>query len=161
MRLVTFDPSRPAIGESFTAKRIDSVGGSIGCAWSGSVTCGSAIVFETVAVVRPAKLMMSPAFASSTGTRSSPRNDRIFDARPVSTTLPSLSSAWIGWLSLTVPELTRPVRMRPRKLSRSSSVTRKVNGTSSTSRLGGGTWLTIVSNIGISVPSRASMSVEA
>ena len=45
MRLVTLVPSRPAIGESLTAKRIDSVGGSIGCACSGSVTVGVAIVF--------------------------------------------------------------------------------------------------------------------
>ena len=45
IRLVTLVPSRPAIGESFTAKRIDSVGGSIGCAGSGSVTVTSAIVF--------------------------------------------------------------------------------------------------------------------
>ena len=61
MRLVTLVPSRPAIGESFTAKRIDSVGGSIGCACSGSVTLGSQIVFDTVAVVSPAIEMMSPA----------------------------------------------------------------------------------------------------
>ena len=104
MRLVTLLPSRPAIGESLTAKRIDSVGGSIGWAWSGSVTDGSAMVSATVAVVRPAIEMMSPALASSTGTRSSPRNAMIFDARPVSTTLPSGSSAWIGMLVLTVPE---------------------------------------------------------
>src|SRR3546814_8078771 len=37
MRLVTLLPSRPAIGESLTAKRIDSVGGSIGCAAIGSL----------------------------------------------------------------------------------------------------------------------------
>ncbi len=107
MRDVTLVPSRPAIGESLTAKRIDKVGGSIGCAWSGSVTAGSAIVLATVAVVRPAIEMMSPACASSTGTRSSPRNAMIFDARPVSTTLPSLSSAWIGMLVLTVPLATQ------------------------------------------------------
>ena len=89
MRLVTLLPSRPAIGESLTAKRIDSVGGSIGWAWSGSVTDGSAMVSATVAVVRPAIEMMSPAPASSTGTRSSPRKAMIFDARPVSTILPS------------------------------------------------------------------------
>ncbi len=160
MRDVTLVPSRPAIGESFTAKRIDSVGGSIGWAWSGSVTEISAMVLDTVATVRPASEMMSPAWASSAGTRSSPRKVMIFEARPVSTILPSLFSAWIGWLSFTVPELTRPVRMRPRKLSRSSRVTRKVKG-ASTSTVGAGTWLTIVSNIGVSVPSRAFSSVEA
>ena len=130
MRLVTFEPSRPAIGESFTAKRIDSVGGSIGCAWIGVLTEVSAMVFDTVATVRPASEMMSPARASSVGTRSRPWKVMIFEARPVSITLPSASSAWIGWLSLTVPDWTRPVRMRPRKLSRSSSVTRKLNGAS-------------------------------
>jgi hypothetical protein len=54
------------------------------------------MVFATVAVVRPAIEMMSPALALSTGTRSSPRNAMILVARPCSTTLPSLSSAWIG-----------------------------------------------------------------
>ena len=131
MRLVTLLPSRPAIGLSFTAKRIDSVGGSIGCAAIGSLTLVSAIVLATVALVSPAIATMSPAFASSTGTRSSPRNASSFDARPASITLPSMSSAWIGWLTLTVPDWTRPVRMRPMKLSRSSRVARKVKGASS------------------------------
>ena len=157
MRLVTLVPSRPAIGESFTAKRIESVGGSIGCACSGVVTVGSAIVFETVAMVRPAIETMSPADASSTGTRSSPRNAITFDARPLSTTVPSASSAWIGMLTRSRPLLIRPVRMRPTKLSRSSNVTRKVNS-SSAFTLGAGTCSTILLNNGASVPSRASGS---
>ncbi len=155
MRLVTLVPSRPAIGESLTAKRMESVGGSIGCAWSGSVTLGSQIVLATVATVRPAIEMMSPALASSTGTRSRPRKAMILIARPVSTTLPSGSSAWIGMLVLTEPENTRPVRMRPTKLSRSSRVTRNLNGPSGSAE-GSGTWLTIFSNSGASVPSRRS-----
>ena len=48
-------------------------------------------------------------------------------------------------LVLTVPEKTRPVRMRPRKLSRSSKVTRNLNGPSGSAD-GAGTWLTMVSN---------------
>src|SRR5687767_11262270 len=55
IRLVTFDPSRPAIGESLTLKVIARVGGSIFWAWSGSVTDGSTIELETVALVRPAR----------------------------------------------------------------------------------------------------------
>ena len=113
MRLVTLVPSRPAKGLSLTAKRIDKVGGSIGCAWIGVVTEVSAIVSATVATAKPARLMISPARASSTGTRSSPWKVISLEARPVSTTFPSELSAWIGWLSLTTPELTRPVRMRP------------------------------------------------
>ncbi len=73
MRLVTLVPSRPASGLSLTAKRIDRVGGSIGWACSGSVTEGTAMVLDTVVVVRPAIETMSPALTSSTGTRSSPR----------------------------------------------------------------------------------------
>ena len=43
-------------------------------------------------------------------------------------------------LVLTEPEKTRPVRMRPRKLSRSSKVTRNLNGPSGSAD-GAGTWL--------------------
>ena len=50
-----------------TEKLIASVGGSIFWAWSGSVTLGSTIELETVALVRPAIATMSPALASSTG----------------------------------------------------------------------------------------------
>ena len=67
--------------------------------------------------------------------------------------MPPRSSAWIGELTLIVPDWTLPVRMRPRKLSRSSRVTRKLNGASASSA-GGGTWSTIFWNIGSSVPSR-------
>src|SRR3546814_5890725 len=46
IRLVTFEPSRPAIGESLTLKVIARVGGSIGWACSGAATDGSAMVLE-------------------------------------------------------------------------------------------------------------------
>src|SRR3546814_10933805 len=54
MRLVTLLPSRPAIGLSLTATRIDSVGGSIGCAAIGSLTLVSAMGIATGACARPA-----------------------------------------------------------------------------------------------------------
>ena len=49
----------------------------------------------------------------------------------------------------------RPVRMRPRKVSRSSKVASILNGPSG-SRPGAGTWLTMVSNKGVRSPSRTS-----
>jgi cytochrome c553 len=45
---------------------IDTVGGSIGCAWIGVSTLGSQKVSATVALGRPAMATMSPASASST-----------------------------------------------------------------------------------------------
>jgi hypothetical protein len=83
-----------------TAKLIASVGGSIGRAWSGSVTAGSAKVLDTVALMRPAMATMSPASALSTGTRSRPRKANTLVARPSSTTLPSTSIALIGMLDV-------------------------------------------------------------
>ena len=52
-RLVTLSPSVPASGESLTMKDIDTVGGSIGCAWSGASTDGSQKVSATVPFGRP------------------------------------------------------------------------------------------------------------
>ena len=114
MRLVTLSPSVPASGESLTRKVIDSVGGSIGWAGSGSVTSGAQIVCATVASGRPAIETMSPAEASSSATRSSPRKASTFETRPCSTSLPSWSSTLTGWFGATVPEVMRPVTMRPR-----------------------------------------------
>jgi hypothetical protein len=96
MRLVTLSPSRPAIGESFTAKRIDRVGGSIGCALIGvgNRKIGDGVRHSRGGQARDRNDVARLGF--STGTRSSPRNAMILDARPCSTTLPSLSSAWIG-----------------------------------------------------------------
>ena len=69
---------------------------------------GSAIVLETVALMRPAMAMMSPAAACSTGTLSSPRKANNLVARPSSTSLPPTSIARIGSLTRTVPLSTRP-----------------------------------------------------
>ena len=53
-RLCTLSPSVPASGESLMRKVIARVGGSIGCAGSGSVTSGAQIVCDTVASGSPA-----------------------------------------------------------------------------------------------------------
>ena len=57
---------------------------------------------------------MSPASASSSGVRSMPRKARILVMRPVSISLPSPLSTLTAWFGLMVPEVMRPVMMRPR-----------------------------------------------
>ena len=91
-----------------------SVGGSIGCAGSGSVTSGAHSVCATVASGSPAMETMSPAKPSSIGVRSRPRKASTFVTRPASTRLPSRSSTLTGWFGFTEPEKIRPVTMRPR-----------------------------------------------
>ena len=113
-RLCTLSPSVPASGESLMRKVIASVGGSIGCAGSGSSTSGAQIVCETVASGRPAMATMSPASASSTAVRSRPRKASTLVTRPSSISLPSRSSTFTGWFGLIEPEVMRPVTMRPR-----------------------------------------------
>ena len=83
---VTFLPSRPARGESFTVMLTDMVGGSIGVERNGSVTAGTQMVSDTELFVRPAIQTMSPAVTLSTGTRAVPSNRSNFVNRPVSTT---------------------------------------------------------------------------
>jgi predicted permease len=119
-------------------KVIDSVGGSIGEAGIGTVTDGSQSVSATVALVRPAMAIRSPASTSSTPTRSSPRKASSLVARASSITSPSRLSALIGMLTRARPVRIRPVSTRPRYGSASSIVTIIENG-ASRSRLGGGT----------------------
>ena len=107
MRPVTLSPSVPASGESLTRKVMASVGGSIGWAGIGVSTEGSQMVMATVASGSPAMATMSPASASSTGTRSRPRNASTLVMRPVSISLPSWSSTFTGWLGFIVPEVIR------------------------------------------------------
>jgi len=64
MREVTFEPSVPARGESFTPIVIAIVGGSIGVDLIGSVIEVSQRVSETDAFSSPAIETMSPASAS-------------------------------------------------------------------------------------------------
>ena len=113
-RLVTLSPSVPASGESLTRKDMATVGGSIGWACSGSVTSSAQKVSATLPLLRPAMATMSPASPHSIGWRSMPRKARIFETRPCSIRLPSWESALIVWFDLTMPELMRPVMMRPR-----------------------------------------------
>ena len=90
-----------AAGIGAVVDRRSSSPGSAGrSAARGAARCtdGSAMVLETVALIRPAMATMSPASALSTGTRSRPRKAKTLVARPSSTTLPSTSSALIGML---------------------------------------------------------------
>ena len=91
-----------------------SVGGSIGWARNGLSTLGSHSVSATVAWVMPEMATMSPASARSTAVRSRPRKASTLVTRAVSISEPSRRMALMVWLGLTLPELMRPVRTRPR-----------------------------------------------
>ena len=91
-----------------------SVGGSIGCAGSGSDTSGAQSVCDTKASGRPASETMSPAKPSSIGVRSRPRKASTLVTRPSSMSSPLGSSTFTGWFGLIEPDLMRPVTMRPR-----------------------------------------------
>ena len=90
------------------------VGGSIGWARNGVVTSGSHSVSATVACVMPAMATMSPASATSTAVRSRPRKASTLVTRAVSIRRPSRLIALMVWLGRMLPEVMRPVRMRPR-----------------------------------------------
>ena len=111
---VTFLPSRPAKGESFTMIVTDMVGGSIGVASNGVVTSGEQIVSATDVLAKPAMQMMSPARTLSTGIRDAPSNLRSLVKRPVSITLPSRFKPRTLSLTEALPCATRPTRQRPR-----------------------------------------------
>ena len=148
MREVTFVPSVPAKGPLLTAKDMEIVGGSIGIAGRASVTAGSQTVLVTeVACVMPAMEIMSPACASSSGSRSMPRKARIFEARKFSTALLSIASDFSAWLVFTEPAVMRPVTTRPRYGLLSIMVTSIEKGLFS-STFGGGTYSQIRSNRG-------------
>jgi hypothetical protein len=88
-------PSRLAIMNRSSRKRIDSVGGSTR-AWFGHRRLGDGAA--TVAVM-PAMEIISPAWLFD-GTRSRPRNDMIFSMRAgFDAILPSGESAWICWFT--------------------------------------------------------------
>ena len=90
------------------------VEGSIGCAGSAWTTAGSQSVSATVALVKPASATMSPASASSTGSRSRPRKPRILVTRVVSISSPSRERALSVAFAFRRPEVMRPVSRRPR-----------------------------------------------
>jgi hypothetical protein len=72
LRLVTYLPSRPANGPSFTLKTIDIVGSSTLMRGSANGAAGSAIVSPMPISSAPAMQTISPAPASFTSTRFSP-----------------------------------------------------------------------------------------
>jgi hypothetical protein len=114
MRDVTLLPSCPASGELLMEKVMARVDGSMGSAASASDTVGSQMVSATVAVPNPAMATMSPADASSSGTRSSPRKANSLVMRVCSISVPSRDSALAVMLGRMVPERMRPVSSRPR-----------------------------------------------
>ena len=89
----TFLPSRPASGLSFMPNVTVIVGGSIGCASSGSSTANAQSVSETVALLIPAMVTMSPGVASSISCCAKPRNARILVTRNCSIFCPTRVSA--------------------------------------------------------------------
>src|SRR3989338_5090664 len=110
---VSFLPSLPARGESFTVIETAIVGGSIGVAGTGSVKEVSQIVSATEASVIPAIQIISPAATSVAGTLLMPAKVNNFDKRNVSTVLPSRFMAFTGMFIFAVPDTTRPTRIRP------------------------------------------------
>ncbi len=72
LREVTCCPSRPAIGESLTAKTMASVGSSTWMGGSGRGSSGSVTVSPIVTSSMPATATMSPAAASAISTRRRP-----------------------------------------------------------------------------------------
>ena len=110
---VTFLPSLPANGLSFTVMVTDIVGGSTGVEASAVSTLGSQIVSATDALVRPAMQIRSPACTASTATRSVPSKRRSLVSRPLSTCAPARLIALTAALTFAVPCTTRPVRQRP------------------------------------------------
>lgn len=113
---VTYLPSRPPSGESLGPNVMASVGGSIGCVGSGSLTSGAATVSATPAV-SPATHTMSPAAASGISSFSMPRWQSSLVTRPSAVTAPGLNPPAMPSprdRALTVsPTLTLPVWILP------------------------------------------------
>ena len=80
------------------------------------------MVSATVACGSPAMATMSPASAVLDRLALKAAEASTFETRPCSISLPSRQSALTGWFGLTVPDVMRPVRTRPRKGSASSVV---------------------------------------
>ena len=107
-REVRRQPSLPESGESLTEKVMAMVGGSIGCAFKGSLTSGAHSVSATVVCSSPAIAMMSPASARSIVTRSRPRKASSLVSRPSSMSTPSRPSDLTGMLSLRNARIDAP-----------------------------------------------------
>ena len=72
------------------------------------------MVCDTVASGSPAIATMSPASASSTGGALEPAEGEHLGDAALLDQLAVRSSTLTGWFGLTVPEVMRPVTMRPR-----------------------------------------------
>ena len=113
LRDVTYCPSRPATGDVFTPKTIETVGSSTAIGGIATGCSASAIVSPIVMFSIPARQTMSPAAASSMSTRLSPSNAYSF-VTFVRSTLPSTRQTAIGSPIFTRPLTTRPIAIRPR-----------------------------------------------
>ena len=142
-RDVTFLPSRPASGPSFTENSICTVAGSISTNGNGSASSANANVSPMSTSSNPANPAMSPAVAEVTSLVCSPANClslMIF----AFCFEPSLRSTLIWSPCLTSPDKIRPMAIRPTYSSQSMLLTSIRNGASSMT--GGGTRSTTVSN---------------
>ena len=105
---------------------------------------GSHSVSATVALLMPASVTMSPASATSMPVEVSPRKASTLDTRNRSSTSPSRLSALAVSPARTVPDSTRPVRMRPMNGSAESVVASIRNGWPLLAAWrGSGTWRTM------------------
>ncbi len=111
-REVTYLPSRPANGEVLTWKVMLTVGSSTVSGSIASTWFGSHRVSEMNSLSIPVKVMMSPARASSTSTRSRPWKPMICSMRPLRTP-PLRSTTLTGVFGLMRPRFTRPMPIRP------------------------------------------------
>ncbi len=113
LREVTYWPSRPALGDVFTPKIIDTVGSSIAVGGIASRSSGSAIVSPMVMSSIPARHTMSPADACWMSTRFNPSKANSLVTR-VSWARPSSLQTATGSPIRTWPLKTRPMAIRPR-----------------------------------------------
>ena len=111
-RLVTNLPSVPANGDVFTIKSMVNVGSS-------TPKCGKPFGFSRSQMVKPIPISskpeiitISPASASSTGTRSRPLKPSTWLILPVAICLSSFIIV-TAWPVLILPLLTRPTPRRP------------------------------------------------
>ena len=111
---VTFFPSVPANGESFTIILTDIVGGSIGVDFMGVVTSVEQIVSATDVADKPAIQTISPVFTSSTTIFFIPSNFKSFVNLPVSTIFPDKSMEWTLSLIFADPCSTLPTKHLPK-----------------------------------------------
>ncbi len=112
-REVTNLPSRPAKGESFTLKSMETVGSSIFTKGSGSIWSVVQAVSPMFRSVMPETAMMSPNLALSASTLFRPSNWYSFEILAFlwpSSPPPQMATCWPTFIS---PRSTRPMPIRP------------------------------------------------